>query len=237
MDKPASDQSVVRAWVVPILANIVLPTVTYFVLVNLGMAEVPALLLSGVWPLVELLWTIRRQRHVDEFSVFVLIGIVAGVATSVFSDNARAVFLKDSITTGVIGLVFLLTLVVGKPLTFYFGQRFATDGSKVQRDWWHGLWAYPSFRRVQYGLTAAWGMALLGEALIRAVLTWRLGAGPMVAVNNVVPYVVIAVMTFVSVATGRRAQANAAKRGFTGPPAATPVTDAPVTGPQPADAG
>jgi hypothetical protein len=162
---------------------------------------------------------------VDEFSVFVLIGIVAGIVTTVFSDDARAVFLKDSLTTGVIGLAFLLTLVAGKPLTFYLGRRFATDGSRVQRDWWDSLWVYPHFRAFQRKLGAAWGIALLGEAVIRAILTWRLGTSAMVLVNNVVPYVVIAVMVFVSVSAGKRAQSDAQRRGVD----ATPPSGAPPT--------
>ncbi|WP_051571471.1 VC0807 family protein [Cryptosporangium arvum] len=223
MDKPASNQSVLQSWVIPLVANIALPIGTYFVLVGAGVGEVPALLLSGVWPAAELAWTLHRQRHVDEFSVFVLLGLLAGIATTVFSDDARAVFLKDSITTGVIGLAFLVTLVVAKPLTFYFGRRFATDGSKAQRDWWDGLWGHPDFRSLQRRLTTIWGLALVGEAVIRAVLTWRLGTGPMVVVNNVVPYVVIIGLITLSVTAGRRAQAGAQRRGLAGaepPPAA-----------------
>lgn len=121
-----------------------------------------------------------------------------------------------------IGLAFLATLVVGRPLTFYLGRRFATDGSKAQRDWWDGLWRYPQFRRVQRQLGAAWGLALLGEAAVRAVLTATLGIAPMVAVNNTVPYLVIAVMMYVSITVGRRSQAAAARRGAT---TATPPQD------------
>ena len=171
----------------------------------------PALLLSGVWPLAEMVVTVVRQRHLDEFSLFVLIGIVVGVLTAVFSDSTRAVFLKDSITTGLIGVVFLVTLPF-KPLTFFLARRFATDGSKVQRDWWDGLWRHPNFRRTQRGLGAAWGLALIGEAAVRAVLTYRLGPQAMVVVNNVVPYVVIAVMVFVSVTVGKRSREAAQRR-------------------------
>jgi hypothetical protein len=123
----------------------------------------------------------------------------------------RAVFLKDSITTGLLGLVFLATLP-GKPLTFFLARRFATDGSKVQRDWWDTLWRYPTFRRVQRQLGAAWGLALVGEAVVRAVLTYRLGPEAMVVINNVVPYVVIAVMVFVSITVGKRSRAAAQRR-------------------------
>jgi len=180
---------------VPIVVNIVLPTLTFFVLTrSAGVHDVPALLLSGVWPIVEIAYTVRQQHHVDEFSVFILLGIV----------------------------VFLATLLFGRPLTFYLGRRFATDGSKTQRDWWDGLWQCPQFRGLQRRLGAAWGLALVGEAVVRAVLTWQLGTSAMVLVNNTMPYVVIAVMVTVSITVGRRAQADAARRGAT--TAAPPTT-------------
>lgn len=210
-EKPASGTNAALGWVVAVVVNVVLPIATYSVLVQAGLAPVPALLLSGVWPLLEMAVTVVRQRHLDEFSLFVLIGIVVGVLTAVFSDSTRAVFLKDSITTGLLGLIFLATLPF-KPLTFFLARRFATDGSKVQRDWWDGLWRYPTFRRTQRGLGAAWGLALVGEAGLRAWLTWQLGPQAMVVVNNVVPYVVIAVMVFVSVTVGKRSRAAAQAR-------------------------
>jgi hypothetical protein len=218
--KPVSGSSALGGWALTLGMNIVLPTLTYFILAGpAGMADVPALLVSGVWPVVEIALTVARQRHVDEFSIFVIIGIVAAVVTTALSGDARSVFYKDSITTGLIGLIFLGSLLTPRPLTFYFGRRFATDGSKVQRDWWDGLWRYPQFRSVQRRLCVWWGVALTGEAVVRAILTRQLGTGPMVLVNNIVPYVVIAALVTLSVTMGKRSQARAAARGVdTAPP-------------------
>jgi hypothetical protein len=199
--------------------NVVLPTATYFLLAGpVGMRTVPALLVSGLWPVLDIGYTVSKQRHIDEFGLFALIGILIGVLTTISSDSARAVFVKDSITTGSLGLLMLASLLHGRPLTFYLGRRFATDGSQVQRDWWDGLWQFPRFRAVQRKLGAVWGVGLLGEAVIRALLTWKLGTSAMVLVNNVVPYVVIAALAFYSVTTGRREQAAAG-------PAASPGAD------------
>lgn len=221
--KPASGQSALVNWVVTLTVNVVLPFATYVLLTRvLGTGEVTALLVSGIWPVLEIGYTMVRHRVVDEFSVFVLIGIVIGVVTTLFSDDARAVFLKDSITTGLIGVIMLVTLVVGRPLTFYLGRRFATDGSAVQRQWWNGLWQYPQFRSVQRRIGLMWGVTLLGEAVIRALLTLTLGTEPMVLVNNVVP--VIAGLVTITIAIGRRAQAAAAQHGHDiTPPTAAPA--------------
>lgn len=227
MSTPDTAQSPLRGWLLTIVMNVALPTATFFVLTQAaGLPDVPALLISGGWPVVEIGLTLRQQRRVDEFSVLVLVGIVAAVATTALSGNARAAFLKDSITTGVVGLIFLATLVAGRPLTFYMGRRFATDGSRAQREWWDGLWRYPAFRKVQRQLCAAWGGALLGEAVLRAILTEALGTSAMVVVNNIVPYAVIAAMIAVSITVGRRAKARAARRGSTdvAPPVVSPAS-------------
>jgi len=212
--KPAPGGSVALGWLGTITLNVVLPTITFFVLSGpAGVPDVPALLLSGVWPVLEIAWVVRQQRHVDEVSVFVLLGILVALVTTVLSGDARAAFLKDSVTTGLIGLAFLITLLAGRPLTFYLGRRFATDGSKAQRDWWDGLWRHPEFRSSQRRLGAAWGTVLLAEAVVRAILTYRLGTSSMLVVNNVVPYAVIAVMIGVSITAGQRARAAAERRG------------------------
>lgn len=225
--KPASGQSPLRGWLLTLVMNVLLPTATFFVLAGAaGMADIPALLISGAWPVVEVAWTLRAQRRVDEFSVLVLIGIGAAVVTTAASGSARAAFFKDSIATGLVGLVFLATLLARRPLTFYMGRRFATDGSLAQREWWDGLWRYPAFRNLQRRLCVAWGAALLGEALLRAALTEALGTSPMVVVNNTLPYAVVAAMIAVSITAGRRSRARATRRGATDatPPVASPAS-------------
>jgi len=211
--KPASDRAAILTWLPTIVMNGVLPTVTYFFLNgSADIKPVPALLISGIWPAVELGYTIWRQRHIDEFSVFVLIGLAIGVLTTVFSKDARAVFLKDWLVQGLFGVVLLGSMLIGRPLMFYFGRRFGTDGSKAQRDWWNGLWRYPQFRKSQRTINLAWGIVLVGEAAVGATLTWTLGRSQMVLVNNALPYVVLFALIFGTISYGRRAQTAATRR-------------------------
>jgi len=43
---------------------------------------------------------------------------------------------KDSFATGLIGLIFLATLFGGRPLAYWFGQRFAGGGTHEGDAWW-----------------------------------------------------------------------------------------------------
>jgi hypothetical protein len=92
---------------------------------------------------------------------------------------------------------------------FYFGRKFATDGSAAALARWDGFWDDLSvFRRGQRVLTGVWGAALLIEAVIRIPLAFVLPLNVMVAISNIMPIAVITALTFWSIRYGRRIRAR-----------------------------
>jgi hypothetical protein len=197
-------------WVQTILLSVVAPIVIYSMLTDRGVGQVPALIISGVGPVVDLVITMLVSRRVDEFSIFVLVLLVIGVLTSLLFDDPRLLLLKESAVTGLFGVVLLGSLLAPRPLMFYFGRRFATGGSAEKIAWWNGLWQYPGFRRTQRVLTLVWGVTLLGEAVLRGVLAFVLPVGTMVVINSVLPPVVIALLVVFTITYAKRSQARAA---------------------------
>ena len=205
-------------WVPSLLFNVALPIATYILLSGTGMAAVPALAISGAWPLLELALSFVRTRHADEFSIMVLIFLVLGIVTAVAFSSARLLLIKDSALTGLFGLVLLGSLLARRPLMFYFGRKFATDGTAEKVAWWNGLWEkYPDFRRGQRVLTVVWGSAFLGEAVLRILLSLVLPVPVMVVISNTLPYAVLAALIFGTVQYGRRASARGQARAAAGP--------------------
>lgn len=45
--------------------------------------------------------------------------------------------------TGLFGVVVLGSLLLPRPVMFYFGRKFATDGTAEGLAYWNGLWRYP----------------------------------------------------------------------------------------------
>lgn len=217
-------QNPVMAWLPTMLFNIALPVATYTVLSGNGMPDVLALVISGVWPVLEMGLSFARTRHVDELSILVLIFLVVGVATSLLFNSARLLLIKDSALTGIFGIVLLASLLAKRPLMFYFGRKFATDGSPEKIAWWNGLWQFDHFRRGQRMLTVVWGSAFLGEALLRIVLGLFLPVGTMVVLNNVLPFVVLAVLITGTTTFGRRQQAAGEARAAAAAAQAPPAT-------------
>jgi hypothetical protein len=151
--------------------------------------------------------------------VFILTLIVLGTVTSLLFRDPRLLLVKDSAFTGILGIVYLASLLMRRPLMFYFGRKFATDGSAAALARWDGFWNDLSvFRRGQRVLTGVWGAALLIEAVIRIPLTLVLPLTVMVALSNIMPVVVITALIFWSIRYGRRirtrSRAQAAELGI-----------------------
>lgn len=188
-----------------LLVDVALPIATYYVLAGSGLPAYWALLISGVWPAGKSVLSLIRQRRVDEFSVFILTLIVVGTLSSLLFRDPRLLLLKDSAFTGILGIVYLGSLLMRRPLMFYFGRKFATDGSPAGLARWDGFWNdLSAFRRGQRVLTGVWGAALLAEALIRIPLTFVVPLNVMVAISNIMPFVVITTLIFWSISYGQR---------------------------------
>lgn len=227
VEVPRSRGGFVLNWGPTILFNIVLPLLTYNLLTGWGVSEVPALLASGAWPVVELVLSFALHRRFDEISIMTLIFIVLGVVAGLGFNSARLVLVKESIVTGLFGVVALGSLALPRPLMFYFGRKFATNGTPESVAYWNGLWQYPGFRRTQRVITVVWGVVFIAEAVVRIGLSYALSTGTMATISTVLPLAVTGVLIFWTISYGRRARAAAlaARTATTGPTApATPIS-------------
>lgn len=197
------------AWLQTIVFDVAGPILLYAGLTGNGVGEVPALVCSGAVPALSLLLTYLRERRLDEIGMIVLILLAVSVVAALLFSDPRALLVKDSAVTGLMGLVFLGSLLAPRPLTFYFGRKFATGGNPDRIAWWNGLWRFEGFRHTQRVLAVAWGVTLLAEAVLRVVLAFVLPVAAMVAVNAVLPFVVIAALITGTILYGKRAQARA----------------------------
>ena len=198
-------QTVLLVWGPTVLFSMLLPWISYNQLTGRGVHEVPALLIVSAWPALEIGLYFALHRRVDEFGMLILLTLLLGAVGAVAYNSSKMIFLKDSALTGLIGLAFLGSLALARPLTFYFGRKFATDGTWEGVAWWNGLWERSAgFRATQRRLTVIWGVAYLLEAGAKAALVYRLSTGSMVAVSNTAPLVVTALLVAYTVRVGRR---------------------------------
>ena len=164
-----------RAQLPSLLLNAVAPFVAYQALTNLGMGSVTALASSAVFPALGIGWSFLRIRRPDIIGVVSLTFIVVGVAAGLASGDPRFVLVKDSLMTGVFGILCLGSLVlVPRPLLFYFGRQFSSAGDSARAAAFESMWHYPRFRDVIRLMTIVWGVGYVIEALVRVGLSFIL---------------------------------------------------------------
>jgi hypothetical protein len=148
--------------------NAILPYVTYLVLTGQGVPTVPALAAGAAFPACAACVTIARQRRVAALGVIVLTATAASVVGALWFTDPFLLLAKSSFVTGVIGLVFLGSLTLRRPLVFHL----ASSGKGAEaRQRSESLWqTEPVYRRVMRRLTAIWAVALLAEATLRLLL-------------------------------------------------------------------
>ncbi|MFF7755239.1 VC0807 family protein [Streptomyces sp. NPDC007971] len=203
----------IGGWFLTIGLNVAAPIFTYNALHDHGWSEFSALLVSSAWPVLDSAVHLVWRRRLDEFAIVTLVFLVITAAVSLFgAHSARALLIKDSGVTGLFGLLCLVTLAAPRPLMFYFGRKFATDGTPQSTAWWNGLWQFEGFRTTMRTMTAVWGIAYCLEAVVRIALSYLLSTGTMVALSPVLIYGVLGALALWTALYGKRARRRGEER-------------------------
>jgi hypothetical protein len=173
-----------------------------------GASDFVAYLVASIGPVLGALIGLVRTRKVDGVAIIILVNLLLSAAvTLIGSHDARTLLLKDSVLTGGFGLVILITSlsIFPKPLMFFFGLKFGTDGTKEGTQQWYGLWdAYSHFRRGQRHLNNVWGIGFMVEATVKAICVFVLPYGGAYAVNQIAPFVLLAGLIYYSIRFGTK---------------------------------
>lgn len=150
--------------------NLFLPWLAYR-LVAPAHGELTALLASSVpplgWSLMELAW----HRRIDALSALILAGIALSVLAMALGGDARLLLVRESMISGLIGLAFLGSLLIGKPLIYFLARATMLRQNGTEAIARFQAWSeFPLARRGLRAMTLAWGLALSGEAALRCVL-------------------------------------------------------------------
>ena len=178
------------------------PLVTYNLLRAAGLGLVAALVLSGVFPAAGVIIGIGRHRRVDAVGVLVLSGIAVGAVLGLLSHNAKLVLDEGSVGTAVFGLLCFGSLGTPEPLMYRVTREFTGPDTPQGREL-TSLWRHDEFRRLFRIITAVWGTGFAAEAAARVVIVQQTSAGTALAVSNVLPFAVAAVLSAWTVGYGQ----------------------------------
>ncbi|MDH6148117.1 MULTISPECIES: VC0807 family protein [Paraburkholderia] len=161
-------------FVLELAVNFLLPWLAYrLALPRVG--ETGALIASAVPPLVWSVIELARFRRVDALSVMVVAGIVLSVAAMALGGSPRMLLLRESLVSGAVGVVFLLSLPMRRPLIFYLARATVAREMEGGAAHFEALWRErPGLPTAMRTMTLVWGIGLTAETALRAwmALTW-----------------------------------------------------------------
>jgi hypothetical protein len=175
-----------------LLVNGAVPALLYWLgRRSLDLSEVAALSIAAVVPAVDSLWEVARRRRLDVVAVVVLLGIGVSMVGVALGGSPRILLIRESLFTGALGAACFLSLLLPRPLMFYFARQFNAGGDPERVARFNARWQNPAVRRILRLITVVWGLVFSTEFAVRVVLVLTL---PPVAVLAVAPVVTGAIV-------------------------------------------
>ena len=195
--------------------SLVLPLIVIQVLIHRGVSPVIALAAATVFPLGEMVYEALSTKRVGVIAIVSLIDIVVGFGLSFATGNAIYALLKDSVFTGVFGLVFLVSLATPRPLIYRLNLDLAGADPQA-RAASEALWERPAARHAFRLITLVWGAGLLIEAGSRVVAALTLPIATATAVSPLIAVIAIGGILAWTVLYARARRSAAARSAATG---------------------
>ncbi len=174
--------------------NFAAPFVVYS-LTKQRLGDVGALIASSAPPIAWSLIEFLRRRRVDAVSILVLAGIGLSLLAFLGGGGARFLQLREKLVTALIGLIFLGSAAIGKPLIYYLARARLNRQSAAEAQSFEALRDDRFFRRAMMIMTLVWGFGLVAEAAVAGMLVFTLSIRDYLLVSPVVGYATAGALT------------------------------------------
>jgi hypothetical protein len=157
--------------------------------------DVGALLASSVPPL---LWSVIgfvRERRVDALSVLAIVGIALSLLAFLGGGSARFLELREKMVTLLIGLAFLGSAAIGKPLIYPLARATMARKSKALAEAFEAKRNEATVRHTVMVMTLVWGFGLLADFALSVVLIFALSISAYLVVGSIIGYATIGGLT------------------------------------------
>ncbi len=171
--------------VAEVAANFVFPYVIYDQ-AKPALGEVGALIASSAPPILWSLFEFARRRRVDALSLLVLAGIVLSGLAYFGGGSAHLLQLREKLVTALIGLVFLVSAALRRPLAYQLARAGILRRSPSDLADFEGLRDNAFFKRSMTLITVVWGVGLLCEAAVSGVLVYSVSVREYLIIGPVI---------------------------------------------------
>jgi hypothetical protein len=185
--------------------EIAVPLGVYYGLHSLGASDFAALALAGVFPLARTLFQFARYRTINGLALVVLVTNVVGMLLTFVSGDARMMIAKDSLGSGITGLVILVSAFTAAPIMTKTLRPFLTRGQAANEAAWERLSGTGDFDAILRRCSVIWGIGFVLESSVRIAGAFTLPVSTMVWLSTALFAAAFAVMIVITGKVAERA--------------------------------
>ena len=158
-----------------IVANIGVPLALYYGLRAMGVGVYLAQIVCTVVPAALTVRGLIRDRRADGLSIYMTTMLLLSLIISFISGSVRFLLAREGWLTGVTGLWFIASIWARRPLAYLYSRPLIERTTGPAGYSWDELWErLPKFRRIWKVTSAAWGIGLLADAVLRVLMAYKL---------------------------------------------------------------
>ena len=155
----------------PLILDLVVPTLGYFVLHAFGMSDVWALTVAGSAAAVTTVVNSVRSRKVDLVGALVVAELTVAVGIAVWTDNPKVVLARAALYLAIGGGVLIWSGLAGRPMTYPGAKPMATKGDPARSRAYAAAWDNSAaFRGIHVRLSVTIGALMVAYAILRLIV-------------------------------------------------------------------
>ena len=148
-------------------------------------SEFTALVIAALFPLGKTAFDLLRHSQLDPISVVVLLGITTDGVALLFGGSPVLLLVRESMFTGAFGVACFASLLLPRPMMFYFSRYFIAGADPERQARFNAAWQFRDVRFCHRLVTIVWGCVFVGELIIRLVLIYQLPAALVLVISPV----------------------------------------------------
>jgi hypothetical protein len=169
-----------------IVLNAIIPVVLYKLSKRyLSHSELTALVIATTFPLGKSIFDLVRRGQVDPVSIVVLLGITTDGVALLFGGSPCLLLVRESLFTGAFGFACFVSLLLPRPMMFYFGRHFMAGADPQRQARFNAAWQLPEVRFSHRLITTVWGCVFAGELILRIILIYNVSAAAVLIISPV----------------------------------------------------
>lgn len=134
--------------------------------------DTDALIASAVPPLLWSGYELAKTRRLDAVSLLVVASIILTLAATALGGSPRLIQIRDALVTGAVGVLFLFSLLMEKPLIFYLARATSARNTEQGAAQFEAMWQEEGVRRTFRLMTAVWGAGLILQTAVMCFFAW-----------------------------------------------------------------